>query len=93
MPEAEEPESKPTATAAVGTAISPPPSAPSSSSVTAELVAAESVIDGGDVISAAQIIVSYLWNSAHERALEGQSSHIVQQLRTLSHWLTTTPLD
>ncbi|MFD6394065.1 hypothetical protein [Nocardia sp. NPDC060259] len=53
----------------------------------------ESLAAGDDIVSAAQILVSYLWNTEHERAGSGSASHIMQQLRTLTRWLTTLPRD
>lgn len=46
-----------------------------------------------EVISAAQIVVSYLWNTEHEKLGTNPASHIMQQLRTLTRWLTSTPGD
>ncbi|MEV6059883.1 hypothetical protein AB0L62_07745 [Nocardia asteroides] len=46
-----------------------------------------------DVVSAAQILVSYLWNTEYERTGAGPAGHIMQQLRTLTRWLTTLPRD
>ncbi|MGW5441559.1 hypothetical protein [Nocardia asteroides] len=88
MPEPDEPDSNPNITA-VDTTISQPPSTAPAGTMGAEAVTEESVTGGDDVVSAAQIIVSYLWNSAHERCLDDQPSHIMQQLRTLAHWLTS----
>ncbi|MGW6697248.1 hypothetical protein [Nocardia sp. NPDC055049] len=48
---------------------------------------------GDDVVSAAQILVSYLWNSEYEGSGETQRGHIWQQLRTLTCWLTSPPRD
>ncbi|MFD4430160.1 hypothetical protein [Nocardia sp. NPDC058497] len=48
---------------------------------------------GDDVVSAAQIVVSYLWNTEYERTGSGPASHIMQQLRTLTRWLTAPPRD
>ncbi|MFI1240327.1 hypothetical protein [Nocardia salmonicida] len=42
-----------------------------------------------DVVSAAQILVSYLWNSEYEGSGESPRGHIWQQLRTLSRWLAS----
>ncbi len=46
-----------------------------------------------DVVSAAQILVSYLWNTEYERTGAGPAGHIMHQLRTLTRWLTTLPRD
>ncbi|WP_181699029.1 hypothetical protein [Nocardia sp. GTS18] len=46
-----------------------------------------------DVESAAQIVVSHLWNTEYEAGEGEQPNHIFQQLRTLAQWLTTTPGD
>lgn len=46
-----------------------------------------------DVVSAAQILVSYLWNREYEDSGETQRGHIWQQLRTLTRWLTSSPGD
>ncbi len=46
-----------------------------------------------EVVSAAQIVVSYLWTTEHDRFGTNPASHIMQQLRTLTRWLTSTPDD
>lgn len=51
------------------------------------------VTAGDDVVSAVQIVVSYLWNTESERRGSGPAGHIMQQLRTLTRWLTTLPRD
>ncbi|MEV0688394.1 hypothetical protein AB0I35_31500 [Nocardia sp. NPDC050378] len=40
-------------------------------------------------MSAAQIVVSYLWSTEYEESDGGSPSYIMQQLRTLARWLTT----
>ncbi|MFD3707444.1 hypothetical protein ACFWUP_30280 [Nocardia sp. NPDC058658] len=44
-----------------------------------------------DVVGAAQILVSYLWNTEYERGGSSGRGQIWQQLRTLTRWLTTPP--
>lgn len=48
---------------------------------------------GDDVISATQILVSYLWNNECDEVSGNHTNHVFQQLRTLTRWLTTTPGD
>ncbi|MFD4351513.1 hypothetical protein ACFWPX_03090 [Nocardia sp. NPDC058518] len=46
-----------------------------------------------EVVSAAQIVVSYLWNTEHDKISTNPASHIMLQLRTLTRWLTSMPGD
>ncbi|MEV0768626.1 hypothetical protein [Nocardia salmonicida] len=67
---------------------------PGDDAVPAEQRAVEKPLTANnDVISAAQIVISYLWNTEHEKFGANPASHIMAQLRTLTRWLTSTPGD
>ncbi|MFD6449343.1 hypothetical protein ACFWF3_01075 [Nocardia sp. NPDC060220] len=69
------------------------PLTPADSEIGAESDAQVPLAAGDDVVSAAQILVSYLWNSEYEDSGETQRGHIWQQLRTLTRWLTSSAGD
>lgn len=59
-----------------------------------EQVAGLAVVAGDEVVSAAQSVVSYYWNTAYDNHTacpeQAGGSDIFEQLRILARWLTST---